>query len=293
MTIKLLSWNVNYRVRANPRQLDFLSETAPGRHNSPISPQTSGGITVVLDGDSFDEASYIAGFAATDECRPLLMQVEIFQERGVVRLAATDSYRLGLHRVKRISPPGKFRAWMPASLIKAAAKLDGDEVGVEINDDRAVVTRGPARLGAVHLHRNSDNAYRYVNWRGLMKKRPAQVGAVLKNPQAAAERIRTYVRANPSLSKYGVLELRFEESSVDGRIYERNAEALDWETFGEAEVAVPARLGVNHAYLLGSLDAAGKRTRVFYETKENGWIVRPFYLEFGNSLRHLVMPVRV
>ena len=292
MTIKLLSWNVNYRVGANPRQLDFLSETAPGRHNSPISPQTSGGITVVLDGDSFDEASYIAGFAATDECRPLLMQVEIFQEREVVRLAATDSYRLGIHRIERISPPGKFRAWMPASLIKAAAKLDGDEVGVEIDDDRAVITRGAARLWADHLHR-TDSDFPYVNWRGLMKKRPAQVGAVLKNPQAAAERIRTYVRANPSLSKYGVLELRFEESSVDGRIYERNAEALDWETFGEAEIAVPARMCVNHAYLLGSLDAAGKRTRVFYETKENGWIVRPFYLEFGNSLRHLVMPVRV
>lgn len=29
MTIKLLSWNVNYRVGANPRQLDFLAETAP------------------------------------------------------------------------------------------------------------------------------------------------------------------------------------------------------------------------------------------------------------------------
>lgn len=266
--------------------------SVPGSRNPPLSPQLPEGVAVALDGDSFDRASYIAGFAATDEARPVLMQVEIFQKMGVVRLAATDSYRLGVHRVERISPPGKFRAWMPASLIKAAAKLDGDEVKVEIDGERAVVTRGPARLWAGHLHR-TDSDFPYVNWRGLMKKRPARVGAVLKNPRETAERIRTYVRANPSLSKYGVLELRFEEGSVDGRFYERNSEALDWKPFGEAEVATPARIGVNHTYLAGSLDAARKRTRMFYEPNANGWVVRPFYLESGKHLRHLVMPVRI
>ena len=266
--------------------------SVPGRRVPPVPPQEPDGIAVTLDGDTFDEASYIAGFAATDEYRPLLMQVEIFQERGVVRLAATDSYRLGTHRIERISPPDAFRAWMPASLIKAAAKLDGDEVKVEIDGERAVITRGAVRLWADHLHRTDSN-FPYVNWRGLMKDRPTQVGAVLKDPQAAAERIRAYVRANPALSKYGVLELRFEGGSVDGRFHERNVESLDWETFGEAEVAVPARVGVNHTYLLGSLAAAKKRTRVFYETREDGWILRPLCLESGNSLRHLVMPVRV
>ena len=264
----------------------------PGVRRKPIPPQTPEGVAVALDGNSFDRASYIAGFAATDEARPLLMQVEMFEERGVVRLAATDSYRLGVHRVERISPPGKFRTWMPAALIKAAAKLDGDEVKVEIDGERAVATRGPVRLWAGHLHRAGSD-FPYVDWRGLMKKRPARVGAVLKNPRETAERIRAYVRANPSLSKYGVLELRFEESSIDGRFYERNAEALDWETFGEAEVATPARIGANHNFLAGSLDAAGKRTRMFYEPNANGWVVRPFYLESGKHLRHLVMPVRV
>lgn len=250
----------------------------------------------------------VAPFVSPDEYRPVLTRVEVTRIRGVCRLAATDSYQLGVARLDAEIDglSASFARTVPAPLLKSLgavakarpggeAELRWGEIGGP-KEGRAGATRlWIARDGEERTELNG--AVKFPNWRSFYQKDShPPFGATLLDPRAVAQEIRSYVAEYPEESHFPVLLHLAEDGRVCAELH-TNSPQVSYERVevGEAEVKIPYTAAFNAKKLTSALRSAPpaiKRARLSYQEEESAQAKKPLYLESA-FWRHMVMPIRV
>lgn len=114
-------------VKAGAAKFVLLSMPSGEFPPAPFTPETVG----TIDADVFSHAvKQAASCASGDQTLPLLTCVELHAEGGVLRLSATDRYRLS---VANIGFDAEFTALVPAKVLLDAAKIFTGEINVGVS----------------------------------------------------------------------------------------------------------------------------------------------------------------
>lgn len=265
----------------------------------PEIPAELSGEHLRLEAESFTAAAARVPKCATkDLARPLLREVEISRERGILRLTATDSYRLialRVYQTEQETARNRIRGFLPADLLAAGGKIVDETAEIVWTDTRAEIVSGRTRLWMKRPARYSYNGASFPEWRQFRKERPKN-GASLKDPAGTADRIRSYADAHPGCREIPITLTLGEDGDVTVRFRRRHPEGeTEPEKVGEAANPTPAYVVLQTRYIVEGLKAADPRRQVklSYEPDEKtGQILQAVYLEQGNPFFHLIMPVR-
>jgi DNA polymerase-3 subunit beta len=225
--------------------------------------------------------------ASTDDARPLLTGVLMTTEEDVVRLVATDSYRLALRDLRDT----KAIVEAPEILVPARALaelqrlpgLGGEEgSGVEVTAGTHEIT---FRLGPVEIRtRLLDGAY--PDYRQLIPNQyPNRLHVGKESLLGALRRVRLLVRDNTTPVRLSMRQGGVDLSVVSQEVGEAN-ETVDGDFTGEDLV-----IAFNPSYLIDGVEAVAD-DEVIIETADPS---RPATVRAAerDDYRYLLMPVRV
>ncbi len=225
--------------------------------------------------------------ASTDDARPLLTGVLMTNEEGVVRLVATDSYRLALRDLKDTKAiPDAPEILVPARALAELQRLPGlgggEAGGVEVTAGTHEIT---FRLGPVEIRtRLLDGAY--PDYRQLIPNQyPNRLHVGKESLLGALRRVRLLVRDNTTPVRLSMRQGGVDLSVVSQEVGEAN-ETVDGDFTGEDLV-----IAFNPSYLIDGVEAVAD-DEVIIETADPS---RPATVRAAerDDYRYLLMPVRV
>jgi len=275
------------RVEISAARSRFELRTFPVGEFPTITPAASGGH---LLGSALAEGlRQVVRAASTDDARPLLTGVLMTTEEGVVRLVATDSYRLALrdlHDTKAI--PDAPEVLVPARALAELQRLPGlgggaeDEGGVEVTPGTHEIT---FRVGPVEIRtRLLDGAY--PDYRQLIPSEyPNRLHVGKESLLGALRRVRLLVRDNTTPVRLSMRQGGVDLSVVSQEVGEAS-ETVDGDFTGEDLV-----IAFNPSYLIDGVEAVAD-DEVIIETADPS---RPATVRASerDDYRYLLMPVRV
>ncbi len=275
------------RVEISAARSRFELRTFPVVEFPTITPAASGGH---LLGSALAEGlRQVVRAASTDDARPLLTGVLMTTEEGVVRLVATDSYRLALrdlHDTKAI--PDAPEVLVPARALAELQRLPGlgggaeDEGGVEVTPGTHEIT---FRVGPVEIRtRLLDGAY--PDYRQLIPSEyPNRLHVGKESLLGALRRVRLLVRDNTTPVRLSMRQGGVDLSVVSQEVGEAS-ETVDGDFTGEDLV-----IAFNPSYLIDGVEAVAD-DEVIIETADPS---RPATVRASerDDYRYLLMPVRV
>lgn len=279
---------------------------ARGRINEAEAPRGPGEVppaAIRFGADSFAAtARAVTPFASRDDYRPLLKRVEVSHRRGVCRMTATDTYRLGTARLdaepEGISAP--FSRTLPAQLVKtlgAVAERTGGEAELRWSEEEGGRKEGAAGSTRLWLPRDGDERCgrsAYPDWRALYSKEKApSASGVLFDASGTAANILSLVAEYPGEKDLPVRLWLHESGKVEAAPHS-NSREYERIQVGEGKVRAPYNGCFNPRFLDEALRSVPpKRVRLSYSPSDNGEAARgPLYLENGD-FRHLLMAVRI
>jgi DNA polymerase-3 subunit beta len=228
--------------------------------------------------------------ASTDDARPLLTGVLMTTEEDVVRLVATDSYRLALRDLRDTKAiPDAAEILVPARALVELQRLpglaptgDGDGAGVEVTSGTHEIT---FRLGSVEIRtRLLDGSY--PDYRQLIPSQyPNRLHVGKESLLGALRRVRLLVRDNTTPVRLSMRQGGVDLSVVSQEVGEAN-ETVDGDFTGDDLV-----IAFNPSYLIDGVEAVAD-DEVIVETADPS---RPATVRAAerDDYRYLLMPVRV
>jgi DNA polymerase-3 subunit beta len=227
--------------------------------------------------------------ASTDDARPLLTGVLMTTEEEVVRLVATDSYRLALRDLRDTKAiPDAPEILVPARALAELQRLPGlagageDGGGVEVTAGTHEIT---FRVGPVEIRsRLLDGSY--PDYRQLIPSQyPNRLHVGKESLLGALRRVRLLVRDNTTPVRLSMRQGGVDLSVVSQEVGEAS-ETVDGDFTGEDLV-----IAFNPSYLIDGVEAVAD-DEVIVETADPS---RPATVRAAerDDYRYLLMPVRV
>lgn len=221
--------------------------------------------------------------ASTDQTRPVLTGVQFQVDGSVLRMVATDSYRLSVKETKLDQPAGgDFDANVPARALQEAVRLSQgleDPVRISLQESQVVFDFG----GIVLASRLIDG--QFPKWRELL---PESFDHELR---IASDELADVVRRISLMAqRTKPLTLSFSKGSLT-----ISAQTPD---IGEARETIPVpfdgeafEIGFNPDYLRDGIESSGEGDLVFKLISP----LRPGLLEAGDGsgFLYLIMPIRL
>jgi DNA polymerase III subunit beta len=252
----------------------------------PSLPASGSRTTAVPAGELVEALRQVVRASSSDDARPLLTGVLFTNEDGVLRLVATDSYRLALcDLVGRTAIAGDRDLLVPSRALNELQRLctslgDDAEVGVALSDTEVTFLAGDATISS----RLIDGAY--PDYRQLIPASyPNRLHLGKETVLAALRRARLLVRDNTTS-----VRLTMHASGVDLKVVSHDLgdveETVDGDFTGEE-----LTIAFNPTYLIDGVDAV-PGDEVVIETSDSA---RPAMVHGAehDSFRYLLMPVRV
>lgn len=261
----------------------FELRTLPAE-DFPTLPERDAGTEIELPAALFAATlARVARAASRDETRPQLGGVLVKAEGDVLRMVATDSYRLSLKTTKLEKPAGaSLELNVPARTLQeltrvAAAAEEDAPIVIASHDDKQVVFR----VGDVQLSSRLLQG-RYPNYEQVF---PEAFEHELRLP--VEELLEVVRRVSLLAQKNQPLQLAFKEGELE--ISARTADV------GEARDALPApykgeplTIGFNAEFFRDGLESAGGEEILLRVTNA----LRPGLIE-ADDFRYLIMPIRL
>jgi len=228
--------------------------------------------------------------ASTDDARPLLTGVLMTTEDDVVRLVATDSYRLALRDLRDTKAiPDAPEILVPARALAELQRLPGLGGGASENAGGVEVTAGTHeitfRAGSVEIRtRLLDGSY--PDYRQLIPEQyPNRLHVGKESLLGALRRVRLLVRDNTTPVRLSMRQGGVDLSVVSQEVGEAS-ETVDGDFTGEDLV-----IAFNPSYLIDGVEAVAD-DEVIIETADPS---RPATVRAAerDDYRYLLMPVRV
>jgi DNA polymerase III subunit beta len=247
--------------------------------------------SVVLPGTTLTEGlRQVVRAASTDDARPLLTGVLLTDEKGSIRLVATDSYRLALRDLAGTGGLGEDRdILVPARALSELQRLtsgttSGDtptgDVGVTIGKNDITFSSGAVQITTRLLEGT------YPDYRQLIPDQyPNRLHLGKESLLAALRRVRLLVRDNTTPVRLSMRPGGVDLSVVSQEVGDAS-ETVDGDFTGEELV-----IAFNPTYLIEGVDAV-LDDEVIIETAEPS---RPATVHAAedDQFRYLLMPVRV
>lgn len=243
----------------------------------------------VLGPNLVDGLRQVVRAASTDDARPLLTGVLMTTEEEVVRLVATDSYRLALRDLRDTKAiPDAPEILVPARALAELQRLPGlagagdDGGGVEVTAGAHEIT---FRVGPVEIRsRLLDGSY--PDYRQLIPSQyPNRLHVGKESLLGALRRVRLLVRDNTTPVRLSMRQGGVDLSVVSQEVGEAS-ETVDGDFTGEDLV-----IAFNPSYLIDGVEAVAD-DEVIVETADPS---RPATVRAAerDDYRYLLMPVRV
>jgi len=276
------------RVEISAARSRFELRTFPVVEFPTVAPAAPGGH---LLGPSLVEGlRQVVRAASTDDARPLLTGVLMTTEDEVVRLVATDSYRLALRDLRDTKAvPDTGDVLVPARALAELQRLPGlsggagdDGGGVEVIPGTHEIT---FRFGSVEIRtRLLDGSY--PDYRQLIPNQyPNRLHVGKESLLGALRRVRLLVRDNTTPVRLAMRHGGVDLSVVSQEVGEAS-ETVDGDFSGEDLV-----IAFNPSYLIDGVEAVAN-DEVIIETADPS---RPATVRAAerDDYRYLLMPVRV
>lgn len=250
----------------------------------PTLPASGGETSVSIPAEALDSTvRRVERAASTDQTRPVLTGVQFQVDSGVLRMVATDSYRLSVKETVLDGAGGDgFDANVPARALQEAVRLSQgveDPVRISLQDSQVVFDFG----GTVLASRLIDG--QFPKWKELV---PDKFEHELR---IAGEELGDVVRRISLLAqRTKPLTLAFSKGSLT-----ISAQTPD---IGEARESIPVpfdgedmEIGFNPDYLRDGIDSAGDGDLVLKLISP----LRPGLIESGDGsgFLYLIMPIRL
>jgi DNA polymerase-3 subunit beta len=243
----------------------------------------------VLGPTLIDGLRQVVRAASTDDARPLLTGVLMTTEDEVVRLVATDSYRLALRDLRDTKAiPEAPEILVPARALAELQRLPGigtggeEAGGVEVTAGTHEIT---FRVGPVEIRtRLLDGSY--PDYRQLIPSQyPNRLHVGKESLLGALRRVKLLVRDNTTPVRLSMRQGGVDLSVVSQEVGEAS-ETVDGDFTGEDLV-----IAFNPAYLIDGVEAVAD-DEVIIETADPS---RPATVRAAerDDYRYLLMPVRV
>jgi DNA polymerase-3 subunit beta len=268
------------RVEISAARSHFELRTFPVVEFPSVGPAGEGGH--VFGTGLTDGLRQVVRAASTDDARPLLTGVLITAEDGMVRLVATDSYRLALRDLRDTKAiPDAPDVLVPARALAELQRLaPGDGVTVSVGSHEITFGVGPVEIRTRLL----DGAY--PDYRQLIPNAyPNRLHIGKESLLSALRRVRLLVRDNTTPVRLAMRPGGVDLSVVSQEVGEAS-ETVDGDFTGEDLV-----IAFNPSYLIDGVEAVAE-DEVIIETADPG---RPATVRAAerDDYRYLLMPVRV
>jgi DNA polymerase III subunit beta len=273
------------RVEISAARSRFGLRTFPVVEFPTIAPAEAGGH--VVGSALVDGLRQVVRAASTDDARPLLTGVLMTTEDEVVRLVATDSYRLALRDLRDTKAiPNAPEVLVPARALGELQRLPGlgdeDSAGIEVTPGAHEIT---FKVGAVEIRtRLLDGSY--PDYRQLIPNQyPNRLHVGKESLLGALRRVRLLVRDNTTPVRLSMRQGGVDLSVVSQEVGEAS-ETVDGDFSGEDLV-----IAFNPSYLIDGVEAVAD-DEVIIETADPS---RPATVRAAerDDYRYLLMPVRV
>jgi DNA polymerase III subunit beta len=273
------------RVEISAARSRFGLRTFPVVEFPTIAPAETGGHvvgSVLVDG-----LRQVVRAASTDDARPLLTGVLMTTEDEVIRLVATDSYRLALRDLRDTKAiPNAPEVLVPARALGELQRLPGlgdeDSAGIEVTPGAHEIT---FKVGAVEIRtRLLDGSY--PDYRQLIPNQyPNRLHVGKESLLGALRRVRLLVRDNTTPVRLAMRQGGVDLSVVSQEVGEASG-TVDGDFSGEDLV-----IAFNPSYLIDGVEAVAD-DEVIIETADPS---RPATVRAAerDDYRYLLMPVRV
>jgi DNA polymerase-3 subunit beta len=273
------------RVEISAARSRFGLRTFPVVEFPTVAPAEAGGH--VVGGALVEGLRQVVRAASTDDARPLLTGVLMTTEDEVVRLVATDSYRLALRDLRDTKAiPDSPEVLVPARALAELQRLPGlgdeDSAGIEVTAGTHEIT---FKVGAVEIRtRLLDGSY--PDYRQLIPNQyPNRLHVGKESLLGALRRVRLLVRDNTTPVRLSMRQGGVDLSVVSQEVGEAS-ETVDGDFTGEDLV-----IAFNPSYLIDGVEAVAD-DEVIIETADPS---RPATVRAAerDDYRYLLMPVRV
>ena len=286
----LRSGDVSLELRPTEQDVEIVGATARFHirtlraEDFPPLPEPGGDQVVAMPAAAFvDTIARVSRSASRDETRPILTGILVSASGDVLRMVATDSYRLSVKETQlEASLPDGFEANVPARALEELGRLvrdDIDDIRIGVRANQVVFEVDGLALSS----RLIDG--QFPNYRQLLPE--AYEHELTINREELLEVVR---RISLMAQKNAPLRLSFSEGEVS-----ISAQTPD---VGEASEPVPIPfagepfdIGFNPDFLIAGLESAGSEDVVLKLISP----LRPGLLESadGSGFLYLIMPIRL
>jgi DNA polymerase-3 subunit beta len=252
----------------------------------PNLPPITGALTAVPALDLIQGLNQVVRAAASDDARPLLTGVLFTTDDGMLRLIATDSYRLAVRDVPGVKGIGGTQDLLvPAralqELQRAAASLPTDaEIGVTITDAEICFVVGTTTVASRLIDGNYPSVLQLI---------PASYPNQLR---IAKDTLLTSLRRAKLLAKDSTSSVRLTMKDKNVEIRTQSHDAGDVEDNVDADYnGEEITIAFNPSFLIDGIEAV-PGDEVVLEVSDS---VRPAMVHGvdDSRFRYLLMPVRV
>ena len=252
----------------------------------PKLPPVTGSLTSIAATDLMQGLNQVVRAAANDDARPLLTGVLFTSENNVLRLIATDSYRLAVRDVPGVEGiGGSHDLLVPAralqELQRAAASLEGDGViGVTLTDAEICFVVGSTSIASRLIDGNYPSVLQLI---------PASYPNQLR---VAKDTLLTSLKRAKLLAKDSTSSVRLTMKDRSVEIRTQSHDAGDVEDNVDADYnGEEITIAFNPSFLIDGIEAV-VGDEIVLEVSDS---VRPAMVHGVEDVkfRYLLMPVRV
>lgn len=250
----------------------------------PRFPEVDADQTVSLPSETFAHVVHqVSRSVSRDETRPILTGILVVVDSGVLRMVATDSYRLCVREVELPGVSNEIELVVPGKAMEDVAKLIGssDSVSLGVSENQVIFTFGDTTF----VSRRIEGAF--PNYRQLLPKEHT-TRAVVERTEflEAVKRVSLMAQHNTPLRVKITTEDHTMTLSAATQDIGDASEDLQVTPEGQS-----VEIAFNHAYLLDGISVAEDDTIALEVTSPlKPGVLRPTE---GDGFTYLLMPVRL
>lgn len=264
-------------------QSKFTMKTLPA-DDYPKFPEVDPSTTVSLPTETFSRVVHqVSKAVSKDETRPILTGILVVVDSGILRMVATDSYRLCVREVAVEGMSGDIELVIPGKALEDVAKIAGaaESISLGVSENQVVFTFGDTTF----ISRRIEGSF--PNYRQLLPKEHATRVIIDR-----AELLEAVKRV--SLMAQHSTPLRISVSTAEHTLTLSAAAQDVGEATEDLQVTPEGEdieIAFNHAYLVDGVQVAEGDTIALEITSP----LKPGVLKpaDGEGFTYLLMPVRL
>lgn len=253
----------------------------------PLIPKTEKETTIMVSAKDLEKAVNQVVFSASlNTSRPVLSGVYFLFEKGVLRLVATDSYRLSERKIstKKDKDEGRAECIVPARTVMELAKLiqkNTGEIEINISKNQILFVIGSIELTSRLIEGKFPDYERIIP-----KTSKTKILVDVPELELAAKRVSLFAREDSNSVKMSVTN--------DGKMLLATEETKVGEEKAELSVTIEGennKIAFNAQYLLDVLPTIGEE-KVFIELNDklSPIVVKP---QKNTDFVYIIMPLKI